>query len=180
MRLVFCGSFPAESRNRYSSALYRVGVRPMGLAGRYYAGGRSERGSDGEPIGTPDAMVIVPSLDLFHYAPVIPELYTAISEGSVEVDGFETRQFGVARHGGGRIALYVDERLVAQEPPTDGIDAEGEVALLVGSHRLKVEYSPEHGPSQFEILWAVEDGEFAPIPVESLTPAAEGMMLVVE
>ena len=69
---------------------------------------------------------------------------------------------------------------MAQEPAAEGIDGEGEVALLAGTHRLRVEYSPEHGPSQFEILWAVEDGEFAPIPVESLTPAAERMMLVVE
>ena len=148
--------------------LYRAGVRPIGLAGRYYAGGQED--------GTPDAMAVVPTLDLFHYAPVIPEPYTAIFEGSVEVDEFETRRFRVERHGGGRIALYVDERLVAREPSGDGVGKEGEVALLAGSHRLRVEYSPEHGPSQFEILWASEDGEFAPIPVESLTPAAEWMM----
>ena len=158
------------------SNLYRAGVRPLGMAGRYYTSGAPRGAAD----GTPDAMVVVPTLDLFNYAPVIPEPYTAIFEGSVEVDDFENRRFRVERHGGGTIALYVDGRLVAQEPPADGIDAEGEVALLVGSHRLRVEYSPERGPSQFEILWAVEDGEFAPILVESLTPAAERMMLVVE
>ena len=152
--------------------LYRADVRPLGLAGRYYAVGRED--------GTPDAMVVVPTLDLFHYDPIIPEPYTAIFEGGVAVDEFETRQFRVARHGGGRIALYVDGQLVAQEPPADGIGGDGEVALLAGSHQIKVEYSPERGPSQFEILWAGEDGRFAPIPVESLTPAAEGMMAVVE
>ena len=160
--------------------LYRAGVRPLGMAGRYYAGGRPSETSGRELDGAPDAMAVVPTLDLFHYVPAIPEPYTAIFEGSVEVDGFDTRRFRVERHGGGAIALYVDGRLVTQEPHDDGVGKEGEIALLEGAHRLRVEYSPEHGPSQFEILWAAGDGEFAPIPVESLTPAAERMMLLVE
>ena len=148
--------------------LYRADVKPMGLAGRYYAD------------GTLEGMAVIPSLDLFHYAPIIPEPYSAIFEGYVETDGFETRIFRVSRHGGGKIALYVDDQLVAQEPPADGADAEGEITLLAGSHRLRVEYSPERGPSQFKIEWAGDDGAFAPIPVEALTPAAERMMLLLE
>ena len=155
------------------SRLYRGSVRPLGLAGRFYSGKRSS--------GEPDSLEVTPSMDLFHYTPVIPEPYTAIWEGTVDVDAPGLRRFRTARTGSGEISLYVDDHLVAQDPPDDDIAAEGKVNLAQGRHSLRVEYRPESSPSRFEILWARgESGGYGPIPVELMRPAPEHMMWLVE
>ena len=154
------------------SRLYRGSVRPVGLAGRSYEGDRTS--------GVPDSMQITPSMDLFHYSPVIPHPYTAVWEGTVQTDMPGPHRFKVSRTHSGEIALYVNNRLVAQDPPNDDAATSGELNLAPGRNALLVEYTSPSGPTQFEVLWALGSGTYRPIPVELLTPAPEHMMQVVE
>ena len=57
--------------------LYHGAVRPVGLAGRFYAGE-----VEGE---APDAARVTPAMDAFYYDPVLPEPYLAVWEGTLEV-----------------------------------------------------------------------------------------------
>ena len=152
--------------------LYRGSVRPEGLAGRFYRGDRRS--------GAPDSMQVTPSMDLFHYAPVVPHPYTAIWEGTVQSDMPGPRRFKVRRSHSGEIALYVNNRLIAQDPPNDDTATTGELNLAPGQNHLRIEYTSPSGPTQFEVLWALGTGPYKPIPVELLTPAPEHMMQVVE
>ena len=154
------------------SRLYRGSVRPVGLAGRFFAGDRTS--------GIPDAMQITPSMDLFHYAPVVPYPYTAIWDGAVQTDMPGPQRFKVNRTHSGEISLYVNDRLVAQDPPNDDTDTTGEINLAPGHNGLRVEYTSPSGPTQFEVLWALGSSAFSPIPIELMTPAPEHMMLAVE
>ena len=154
------------------SRLYRGSVRPVGLAGRFYEGVRTS--------GVPDSMQITPSMALFHYSPVIPHPYTAVWEGTVQTDMPGPHRFKVSRTHSGEIALYVNNRLVAQDPPNDDAATSGELNLAPGRNALLVEYTSPSGPTQFEVLWALGSGTYRPIPVELLTPAPEHMMQVVE
>lgn len=152
--------------------LYRDSVRPVGLAGRFF--------KDDSTSGSPDSMQITPSMDLFHYSPVIPHPYTAVWEGTVESDMPGPRRFKVSRTHRGEIALYVNNRLIAQDPPNGDATTSGELNLAPGQNHLRVEYTPPSGPTKFEVLWALGSGTYRPIPVELLSPMPERMMLVVE
>ena len=154
------------------SRLYRGSVRPVGLAGRFFEGVRTS--------GVPDSIQITPSMDLFHYTPVIPYPYTAIWDGAIQTDIPGARRFKVSRTHSGEIALYVNDRLVAQDPPTDGIATTGEIDLPIGRHALRIEYSAPASPTQFEVLWSPGSRPFTPIPIQLLTPTPDHMMLVVE
>ena len=154
------------------SRLYRGSVRPVGLAGRFFEGDRTS--------GVPDSMQITPTMDLFHYSPVIPHPYTAIWEGTVRTDTLGPHRFKVRRTHSGEIALYVNNRMIAQDPPMGDTATSGEVNLPPGEHALRVEYTSPSGPTQFEVLWAPSSGTYNPIPVELLTPAPEHMMQVTE
>ncbi len=154
------------------SRLYRGSVRPVGLAGRFFEGDRTS--------GVPDSMQITPSMALFHYSPVIPHPYTAVWEGTVQTDMPGPHRFKVSRTHSGEIALYVNNRLVAQDPPNDDAATSGELNLAPGRNALRVEYTSPSGPTQFEILMALGSGTYKPIPIELMTPAPEHIMLVVE
>ena len=137
----------------------------MGLAGRFYEGDRTS--------GVPDSMQITPSMDLFHYSPVIPHPYTAVWEGTVQTDMPGPHRFKVSRTHSGEIALYVNNRLVAQDPPNDDAATSGELNLAPGRNALLVEYTSPSGPTQFEVLWALGSGTYRPIPIELLTPRSQ-------
>ena len=154
------------------SRLYRGSVSPMGLAGRFFKGDRTS--------GVPDSMQITPTMDLFHYTPVVPHPYTAVWEGTVQTDMPGPRRFKVNRIHSGEIALYVNDRLIAQDPPSDDTATSGELNLAPGQNALRVEYSSPSGPTQFEVLWALGSGNYTPIPIELMTPDPGHMMLVVE
>ncbi len=154
------------------SRLYRGSVRPVGLAGRFFEGDRTS--------GVPDSMQVTPTMDLFHYSPVIPHPYTAIWEGTLRTDTLGPHRFKVSRTHSGEISLYVNNRLVAEDPPGDNTATTGELRLTPGQNRLRIEYKSPSGPTQFEVLWAPDSGTYRPIPVELLTPAPEHMMQVVE
>ena len=154
------------------SSLYRGSVRPVGLAGRFFEGERTS--------GVPDSVQITPTMDLFHYSPVIPHPYTAIWEGTIQSDMPGPLRFKVSRTHSGEIALYVNNRLIAQDPPDDNTATSGELNLAPGQNNLRIEYTAPSGPTQFEVLWALGSGTYRPIPVELLTPAPEHMMQVVE
>ena len=119
-------------------------------------------------------------MDLFHYGPVIPHPYTAIWEGTVRTDTLGPHRFKVSRAHSGEIALYVNNRMIAQDPPMGDTATSGEVNLPPGEHALRVGYTSPSGPTQFEVLWAPSSGTYNPIPVELLTPAPEHMMQVTE
>ena len=154
------------------SRLYRGSVRPVGLAGRFFAGDRAS--------GVPDSMQVTPSMDLFHYAPVVPHPYTAVWEGAFQADMPGPQRFKVSRTHSGEIALYVNNRLIAQDPPSDDTATSGELNLAPGQNHLRVEYTSPSSPTQFEVLWALGSGTYRPIPVELLTPALEHMILLAE
>ena len=153
--------------------LYRGSVRPLGLTGRFYAGG--------DAVGVPDRVQVTPTMDVFHYEPVIPEPYFAVWEGTLHVDQPGPHEFDATRVGSGSVALYIDDRLVIQEPRAEGDPEEPpSVRLTVGEHAIRVEYAPESPPSEFEILWAPLGATMQPIPVELLRPAQEHMLRIIE
>ena len=151
-------------------SLFRGTVRPIGLAGRLY---------EGTEVGdVPDAMQTTPTMDLFHYFPVIPEPYVAIWEGSMEVDETGTHRFRVS--GSGQVKLFLDDYQIAQWPPTSELEPEASPFIRSGDHAIRVEYKTESPPSELEVLWASPDESLQPIPVELLTPSPESMLRVVE
>ena len=154
------------------SRLYRGSVRPVGLSGRFFEANHTS--------GVPASMQITPSMDLFHYTPVVPHPYTALWDGALQIDIPGSRAFKVISTHSGEIALYVNGRLIAQDPPSDDTAATGEIDLPAGSHNFRVEYTVPSGPTQFEVLWAPGSARFTPIPVELLTPTPEHMMRVIE
>ncbi len=150
--------------------LFRGTVRPIGLAGRFYKG--TEVGD------VPDAMQTTPTMDLFHYVPVIPEPYTAVWDGSIEVEQTGMHEFQVG--GSGQIKLFLDGQQIAQWPPGSGLEPEASAFILAGDHAIRVEYITDSPPSKLEILWASPDAALQPIPVELLTPSPEWMLRVAE
>ena len=154
------------------SRLYRSSVGPVGLAGRFFEGDRTS--------GAPDSMQITPTMDLFHYTPVVPYPYTAVWTGVVQTDMPGPHSFKVNRTHSGEISLYVNNRLIAQDPPTDDMAATGELNLAPGRNTLRVEYTSPSSPTQFEVLWSLGSGPYTPIPIELMTPTPEHMMLFVE
>ena len=152
------------------SRLFRGTVRPIGLSGRFY---------EGMEVGdVPDAMQTTPTMDLFHYVPVIPEPYVAVWEGSMEVEQTGTHRFRVS--GSGQVKLFLDDYQIAQWPPGSGLESEASPFIRSGEHAIRVEYRTESPPSEFQVLWAPPDAALQPIPVELLTPSPEWMLRVVE
>ena len=150
------------------SRLYRGTVRPLGLAGRFYAGSRTD--------GVPDSVQITPTMDVFHYDPVVPEPYFAAWDGVLHIDQPGPHKFDAVRTGSGRVALYIDGQPAARDPGGGDDPAERTVHLDVGEHTIRVEYTAESAPSQFRILWSPLGGAMRPIPVEIMTPAREHML----
>ena len=151
-------------------SLFRETVRPIGLAGQFYEGLMS-----GE---VPDAMQTTPTMDLFHYVPVIPEPYVAVWEGSMKVDETGTHRFRVS--GSGQVKLFLDDYQIAQWPPGSELEPEASPFIRSGEHAIRVEYITASPPSELKILWAPPEAPFKPIPVELLTPSPEQMLRVAE
>ena len=150
--------------------LFRGTVRPIGLAGRFYKG--TEAGD------VPDAMQTTPTMDLFHYVPVIPEPYVAVWEGLIDVEQTGTHRFRVS--GEGQVKLFLDDYQIAQWPPGSELESEASPFIRSGQHPIRIEYRTESPPSEFKVLWAPPDAPLQPIPVELLTPSPEWMLRVVE
>ena len=152
------------------SSLFRGTVRPIGLAGRFYKG--TEIGD------VPDAIQTTPTMDLFHYVPVIPEPYVAVWEGSMKVDETGTHRFRVS--GSGQVKLFLDDYQIAQWPPAPGLESEVSPFIRSGEHAIRIEYITASPPSELKVLWAPPEAPFKPIPVELLTPSPEQMLRVAE
>ena len=155
------------------SNLYRGTVRPMGAAGSFF--------ENGQESGLPDAVEIAPSLDVFSYFPVVNEPHTVVWEGMLSVERLGHHKFAVERVSG-PVKLYFDGDLLAQAPPSEEVDREGEVLVGSGSYPIRVEYvaETEGRSTMFKVLWQPPDGSMTPIPVESLTPLREHMLRVLE
>ena len=110
------------------SKLFRGTVRPIGLAGRFYKG--MEVGD------VPDAMQTTPTMDLFHYVPVIPEPYVAVWEGSIDVEQTGTHRFRVS--GSGQVRLFLDDYQIAQWPPGSELESEASPFIRSGEHAIRV------------------------------------------
>ena len=150
--------------------LFRGTVRPIGLAGRFY------KGTDAGDV--PDAMQTTPTMDLFHYVPVIPEPYLAVWEGLIDVEQPGTHRLRVS--GSGQVKLFLDDYQIAQWPPGSGLDSEASPFIRSGEHPIRIEYSTDSPPSELKVLWAPPDAELRPVPVEMLTPSPAWMLRVVE
>ena len=154
------------------SRLYRGTVRPIGLAGRFFEGLDADRAAASAHV--------TPAMDIFYYDPVIPEPYTASWDGTLNVDDLGLHKFRVDAGGPGKVALFIDGVQIVPEPRDANSPSEAALYLWVGEHNMRVEYRPEAPPSEFEIMWAPPDRPFGPVPVESMTPAPEHMLRVVE
>ena len=155
------------------SNLYRGNVRPFGAVGRFF------EGDDESAI--PGAVEITPSMNVFNYFPVIDEPHTAVWGGMLKVKQLGNHKFGVEKVSG-PVKLYFEGDLLAQDPPSEEVDREGEVLIGSGSYPIRIEYVAEtKGRStMFKILWQPPGGRMIPIPVESLSPAREHMLRVLE
>ncbi len=155
------------------SHLYRGTVRPLGAVGRFFMGG--------DESVLPDAVEIAPSMDVFNYFPVIDEPHTVAWEGMLKVDKLGDHKFAVERVSG-PVKFYFENDLLAQDPPSEDVDREGEVLIGAGSYPIRVEYDArDRGRStMFKILWQPPGGSKAPIPVETLTPAREHTLRIIE
>ena len=152
--------------------LYRGSVRPVGLAGRFFEGDRAS--------GAPDSMQVTPSMDLFHYTPVVPYPYTVTWDGALQTDVPGPYRFKVGRTHNGRI------RALRQRPPS----SLGSFQRRHSRHRRDrpPDRPTQHArrvhrplrPTQFELLWALGSSQFTPIPIELITPAPEHMMILAE
>ena len=155
------------------SHLYRGTVRPLGAVGRFF--------TDGDESELPDAVEIAPSMDVFNYFPVIDEPHTVTWEGMLDVEALGDHKFAVERVSG-PVKFYFENDLLAQDPPSEDVDREGEVLIGAGAYPIRVEYEArDRGRStMFKILWQPPGGSVAPIPVETLTPARGHTLRVIE
>ena len=87
------------------------------------------------------------------------------------------REFEVG--GAGAVTLSVDGVVQAQSPGPPPADSVGGVFLDAGDHPIRVGYRSDSPPSEFEVLWAPRGQPTAPIPIERLSPAPEGMFRIV-
>ena len=150
------------------SSLYRDSVRPVGLAGRFFASGK-----EGD---SPDATRITPAMNPFYYDPVVAEPYLAVWEGSLDVPTDGVHRFEVA--GAGSVKLLLDGQLTAQSPGIPEAKNEGSVRLDPGRHAIRVEYESPSPPSEFGVFWAPPGLPLEPIPIELLSPAPEHMFRI--
>ena len=123
-------------------------------------------------------MQTTPTMDVFHYVPVIPEPYVAVWEGLIDVEQTGTHRLRVS--GEGQVKLFLDDHQIAQWPPVSELESETSPFIRSGEHAIRVEYSTESPPSEFKVLWAPPDAPLQPVPVELLTPSPEWMLRVVE
>lgn len=150
--------------------LFHGSVRPIGLTGSLFKG-RDEK-------DVPDAVHITPATDNFYYAPILEEPYIGIWEGTLNVEQAGVIQFRV--EGVGTVKLYIDGKLVASKPPSDGAENRGEIGLQAGDVPIRITYLSASPPSQFKVLWAPLGRPFEPIPQELLTPAPLPMFRILE
>ena len=155
------------------SHLYRGDVRPLGAVGRFFQGG--------DESAAPDAVEIAPSMDVFRYFPALDEPHTAVWEGMLTIRQLGNHKFAVEKVSG-PVKLYLENDLIAQDPPSDEADKRYETLIGAGTYPIRVEYEArDKGRStMFKILWQSPDGNMAPIPVESLTPTREHTLRVIE
>ncbi len=151
------------------SRLYRDTVRPVGLAGRFF--------KQGDSSGIPDAAQISPTMDLSYFDPVISEPYFATWQGFLDVP--VSGQYRFRARGFGSIELYIEGEPIARTPPDGRIGEEGDVYLHEGRHGIRVDYNPQMPPSRLSIEWASPDNPFHPIPIDSMAPAPEHMLRIV-
>lgn len=145
--------------------LYHGPIRPIGLAGRFFA--------SGEESEAVDARRVTPTLDTFWYDPVISEPYLAVCDGTLQVNSGGQYRFRLDAFGG--LKLLLDGELVAETPG----GAEGQITLSPGSHRIRVEYITQNPPSEFDIQWSPPGEPMVPVPVELLTPDPQHMFRIV-
>ena len=136
---------------------------------------------DDDESAASDATEITPSMDVFRYFPVIDEPHTAVWEGRLTIERLGSHRFGVERVSG-PVKLYLENDLIAQDPPSEAVDREYETLIGAGTYPIRVEYEArDRGRStRFKILWQPPDGKMAPVRVESLTPAREYMLRIIE
>ena len=129
----------------------------------------------------PTAREIAPSLDVFSYFPVVNEPHTVVWEGMLSVEQLGDHRFAVEKVSG-PVKFYFEGDLLAQDPPSEEVGREGEVLVGSGSYPIRVEYAAqtEGRSTMFKILWQPPGGSMTPIPVESLSPAREHMLKVLE
>ena len=152
--------------------LYHGSIRPLGLAGHFF--------KDGEEVGTAmaDASRITPTLDVFWYDPVLEEPYMAVWEGTLEIQDVGEYKFEV--EGFGELKLFIDDRLVAENPRGPEPGPRDVSRLQVGRHPIRLEYFSQFPPSEFQVFWTPPNGPKATVPLELLTPKPENMFRVVE
>jgi len=154
--------------------LYKDTVRPIGLAGHFFAEDDEDAANANQ--SAPDEARVTPTTDLFHYDPVLPPPYSATWEGELTVALPGNQTFALEAGGGQTAALYIGDDLIARQPPTDETSSEGEINLAPGRHRIRLEYRLEGGSPNFRILWAPPGiGGMEPIPAGALAPAPERM-----
>ena len=141
--------------------------------GRFFLGG--------DESAAPDAVEITPSMDVFRYFPVIDEPHTAVWEGMLTIKGIGNHKFAVEKVSG-PVKLYLENDLIAQDPPSEDVDRQGEMLIGAGTYPVRIEYEARDSgrSTMFKILWQPPDGSMAPIPVESLVPLREHMLRVLE
>lgn len=150
--------------------LYRGSVRPMGLAGLFYAGDEERE--------TPDQAHITPSMDVFYYEPPVAEPSLAIWRGTLKNALPGEYNFRVA--GSGSVKLFIDGAMVATHAATGSDAARPDIRLRPGDHPIRVEYMSSSPPSDIRLLWSHEQGDFQPIPPALLEPSAKHMFRIVE
>ena len=154
------------------SSLYRGSVKPMGLAGRFF--------QVGEDYDLADAGEVTPTMEVFHYTPLIREPHFGYWEGDIRVEQAGMHRFSIESWSG-EASLYVDGEIVAREPPGDDAAQEGEIFLGAGDYRVRVEYvSTSSGSTRVTVQWGPPGAPLAPIPVDALTPAKDSMIRVIE
>ncbi len=150
--------------------LYRGSVKPMGLAGLFYAGDEEQE--------TPDQSRITPSMDLFYYEPPVAEPSLAVWRGTLKNPLPGEYNFRV--EGSGSVKLFIDGAMVATHAAAGSEAARPDIRLRPGDHPIRVEYLSASPPSDVRLLWSHEQGEFHPIPPVLLEPSGRHMFRIVE
>ena len=154
------------------SRLYRGSVKPMGLAGRFF--------KVGGDYDSADAGEVTPAMEVFHYNPLMREPHFGYWEGRIRVEQAGMHRFSIETWSG-ETSLYVDGELVASEPPHGEAGMEGDIFLGEGEYPVRVEYvSTSSGSTRVTVQWGPPGAPLAPIPVDSLTPAKDSMIRVIE
>lgn len=147
------------------SNLFHGDVRPIGLAGRFFQGGKTDAEAD--------TMRITPTLDAFWFEPVLSEPYRAKWEGTLFAP--EGGEYTFALEASGDLKLTLNGNFVAE---TVG-QSEGKINLASGANQIVVEYFSEFPPPRFRIRWKPPRQEMQPIPVELLKPEQSMMYRIV-